>query len=224
LIDEAFSLLVTVASIPEKEVRDTYEAIWVLEEDEELKKKRIPGFAPLYRELREHVETQYGKLDSISKEIEQQAWIERALNLGKSAYSSARLQMVSAKHVRKLGYYLLSDMLHSRKRSVLSEFESLQSLLTLQMLDDDPIEEVSTQYFWCDVQTIKQEPHNYKVELGCTQLLTDLICTYGGCEQFTAKVFAGSMIFIEVIRHQICQGVGVRCPFWDGKLRRPGYI
>jgi hypothetical protein len=143
LIDEAFSLLVTLASIPEKEVRDRYEAIWVLEEDEDL-----PGFAPFYRELREHVESQYGKLDSFTEEFQWQTWLERVMNLGRSAYSPEGVRTVSAKQVRVLGYYLLLDSLHPRKWwSNLSEFESLQSLLTVQMLDDDPIDEDSTQYF-----------------------------------------------------------------------------
>jgi hypothetical protein len=214
LIDEAFSLLVTLASIPEKEVRDKYEAIWVPEEDEDLKKNMKLSFAPFYRDLREHVESQYGKLDSL--EFQWPTWLERVMELGRSTFSRAGIQTVNAKDLRAFGGYLLLTIMNSKIRC-LSEFESLHSMLTVQMLEDNPIVEDSTQYFRCNVDTIKQEPYSYKVEVNCTQLLADLICSYGECEQHIAVIFAGRTIFIEAIRQQICQGVGLCCPFWNGK-------
>jgi hypothetical protein len=85
------------------------------------------------------------------------------------------------------------------------------------------------QYFFSE-SGITKEGVSF-ISVAPTTKLIDLLASSGSAppgdrqfKQFSSELKAMYTIFLESIRQQICQGVGLRCPFWNGECcQRRGF-
>jgi hypothetical protein len=256
LLDEACSLLVTLAFITDKQGRKEDERRWVQAEDQEMKGK----FDPFYRKFRSKVELIYGStLDSCRTENERFTFAEVALTCGAMAYEGM------AATGRSDPEYILDGNNASAKtppsdRDPINAFcdrlpnlcerlGSLQVDLGLQLMRDEErrsftdkpsfgpntspeiirafgkkkgMQRFPRQYFSSQIE-ITSEGVPF-ISVNPSDELNNLLASSGtappGDRQFEQLALALKVwytLFLESIRQQICQGVGLRCPFWNGE-------
>lgn len=81
------------------------------------------------------------------------------------------------------------------------------------------------EYFFCQSESTREDVS--RIDIAPARLLIDLLISQSATpddptnkDRFEIMVFY--MIFLESIRQQICQGVGLRCPFWNGECCQTG--
>jgi hypothetical protein len=240
LLDEACSLLVDIAFINDKQLRDRDERRWVQAEDKEMHGK----FAPFYRKLRSTVEFLYGSnLDSCVTENDRFTFAELAITCCRAFYQEMACTGRSDPEKFLAGNYDWSKWVDNER--IKAFFDRLPSLsrrwgelpvrLGLQLLNDENRQSFTDEpqfgpnarenlikSFQNDSKARRRFPAQY------------ILCQSGVTKEgvsFISVVPSGLTgdlddpinnkvvytIFLESIRQQICQGVGLRCPFWNGE-------
>jgi hypothetical protein len=227
LTDELYSLLATMALISDKETRNSCEKEFIEHEDKEL-----PGFANLYRELRDHCEHSYGRLESCTTTM-QLGWATNVLERGRKAYEARFPMLVNSKGSLEATLHptVTPDQLRHRfdnlTRGPANCLEAIQWLIGYEAIQDKhhasfPQDDFEA-YFTLEIAQDVINTGRCRIMPHISQRMVKSIIkgiTKGNGSHVgksEAVDTATYMVFLEAIRQQLCTGVGLRCPFWNGK-------
>jgi hypothetical protein len=266
LLDEACSLLATVALISNKQERARDERRWVQAEDHHMQGK----FAPVYRILRSAAEHLYGSsLDACRKDNEGRTFAEVAITLCSTLYDwmvttgrsdleyflngnnawaktppserkQAEQKQINAfidrlpnlcERLGEVQVKLVFLLMFTEARSSFTVDPSFgpdaRTELIQAFRDRGERHDLFTQFFYSQSATTSKGISYISVTP--TGQLINLLASSESVpldgrqfkefpsDQKAMYLKAMYTIFLEPIRQQICQGVGLRCPFWNGE-------
>lgn len=214
--DEAFSLLIGVISINDKSYAANVESRWF---DQEAREN--PRFAAGYREFRR----MFNPDDCTSAE-DRVALAERALAFAKVTLSlyghvlkhgGRAAQSVSVSEV--YGDSALDPMIPPPTATI----DAFQRIIGYDALLKSYREGLNVEYSYLFSPEIVNEPGGkrrieVRPTVGAVDLVPQRLTSEGGGPMRRAEaheIVAGSFFF-ESMRQQVCRGVGLMCPWWEG--------
>jgi hypothetical protein len=198
VLDEALSILIGLCLVETDELA-SQEKRWIAEHEGE-----IPGFTTFYSALRQAV-----KIEGIITEAQALIAAEKVLQLGKKVLNSFSLQ--GWDEVFDRGPESVPELVQALIASAAFAEEDDKSFTRR---DSTWREFVNFEFTTRDgITYLRAEP---------TKTFFDFVSTIRWPGDFPLDasnywVMVQHCILIESIRQQICQGVGLRCPFWNGE-------
>lgn len=218
--DEAVSLLACALTLDDfftsRQAKEVTRA-WVVQEDDELRSLGLPGFADYFDKMQHALLSHYGglKASALTEVLLQDAlrdnsfsqtrpeltdpWSELLRSLDRLDYDQVRALSVYGAvkfPTARIQKALAADMLvQSREKTFYLGL--WKNYVAFEINDDDggsPAQIMANP----DARLVEIAGDEFKVT---------------GSARFAAAEY---VIMVESIRQQLCTGVGLRCPFWDG--------
>jgi hypothetical protein len=86
--------------------------------------------------------------------------------------------------------------------------------------NNERLREFPPMYFICQTEILKNGTTSFKVTP--TDYLMEFLYSLNANDEYNSETVTHS-IFLESMRQQICKGVGLRCPFWNGECCRSDF-